>query len=143
MPLGALHSARLLTSHRGAICAHSLTSELADSLRLIMCSRSHRGVWDIYTPCEPTKIFGRAMHSVFQNAKRSRSNLRSLACASTDSASLDYHKTVSLWALSPMLYSLLADRYFGRAMRLVLRSKTLAEQSALTRLQASLQTCFA
>ena len=26
-----------------------------------------------------------------------RSNLRSLACASTDSASLDYHKTASTW----------------------------------------------
>ena len=32
-----------------------------------------------YTPCELTKNFGRAMHSVLQNAKRSRSNLRSLA----------------------------------------------------------------
>ncbi|MBO7304341.1 MAG: hypothetical protein J6V09_03890 [Clostridia bacterium] len=42
---------------RGAICAHSLTSKLADSFRLIMCSKSHRGVWNIYrkyAECEPS-----------------------------------------------------------------------------------------
>ena len=38
VPLGAMHFARPKTSHRGAICAHSLTSKLADSFRLIMCS---------------------------------------------------------------------------------------------------------
>jgi len=48
LPLGELHSARLLTSHRGAICAHSLTSELADSFRLIMCGKSDRGVWHFH-----------------------------------------------------------------------------------------------
>ena len=48
LPLGALHSARLLTSHRGAICAHSLTSKLADSFRLIMCSQPHRRLRHIH-----------------------------------------------------------------------------------------------
>ena len=36
VPLGAMHSARLKTSHRGAICARSLVSKLTDSLRLII-----------------------------------------------------------------------------------------------------------
>ena len=42
VPLGAMHFARPKTSHRGAICARSLVSKLTDSLRLIMCSKSHR-----------------------------------------------------------------------------------------------------
>ena len=48
LPLGAMHYARLLTSHRGAICALSLVSELTDSLRLIMCSKSNQGVRNIH-----------------------------------------------------------------------------------------------
>ena len=44
---------------RGAICARSLTSKLADSL-----------LWD-YTPCEPTDFFGHALRFVLlsQNAR--------------------------------------------------------------------------
>ena len=42
--------------------------------------QAHRCGDACYTPCELTEKFGRAMHSVLLIAKRSRSNLRSLAC---------------------------------------------------------------
>ena len=41
LPLGAMHSARLLTSHRGAICARSLV-QAQTRLRLIIIKRQAR-----------------------------------------------------------------------------------------------------
>ena len=43
LPLGAMHSARLLTSHRGAICARSLV-QAQTRLRLIIIKRQARGL---------------------------------------------------------------------------------------------------
>ena len=79
--------------------------------------RENRGCGNsCYTPCELTENFGRAMHSVLLIAKRSRSNLRSLACASTDSASLDYHKTASWWVRNVFEENLpLSEAKYGHA----------------------------
>ena len=45
LPLGAMHSARLLTSHRGAICARSLV-QAQTRLRLIIIKRQALGCGD-------------------------------------------------------------------------------------------------
>ena len=76
LPLGAMHSARLLTSHRGAICARSLV-QAQTRLRLIIIKRQARRRSN---PCFSSQSNGRLRNLYRKHVSRCTARCSTQSC---------------------------------------------------------------